>query len=130
MTAPSPATRFFLRDPTFAIVLAALLILGGVLSYTSMVRENNPDLAIPQATVATVWPGASPLQMEKEITKRLEDEIRALPGLNPSPQAPVTRFPWWRCSSRRRRISPSPCSTCGSKWMRRPLPFRGRRKSR
>lgn len=73
--------RFFLLDPVFAIVLAALLVVGGLVSYTSMVRENNPDLAIPQATVSTFWAGASPNQMEKEVTKPIEDEIRSLPGL-------------------------------------------------
>ncbi len=81
MSAARTPTRFFLLDPTFAVVLAALLVVGGLLSYTSMVRENYPDLAIPQATVSAIWPGAAPAQMEKEVTKRLEDEIRALPGL-------------------------------------------------
>lgn len=74
-------TRFFLLDPTFAILLAAACIVGGLIAYFGMVRENNPDLAIPQATIVTEWPGASPEQIEKEITKPLEDEIRALPGL-------------------------------------------------
>lgn len=75
------ATRFFLLDPVFAIILTLLLLVGGALSYSSMIRENNPDLEIPQATVAVVWAGASSSQMEKEITKPIEDEIRALPGL-------------------------------------------------
>ncbi len=74
-------TRFFLLDPTFAMVLAGACMIGGLISFFGMVRENNPDLAIPQATVVTEWPGASPEQIEKEITKPLEDEIRALPGL-------------------------------------------------
>ncbi|MEJ2410130.1 MAG: efflux RND transporter permease subunit [Novosphingobium sp.] len=74
-------TRFFLLDPVFAIILAALLIVGGGMSYASMIRENNPDLAIPQATISTVWTGASSSQLEKEVTKAVEDEIRSLPGL-------------------------------------------------
>ena len=40
------ATRFFLLDPVFAIILTLLLLVGGALSYSSMIRENNPDLEI------------------------------------------------------------------------------------
>ncbi|WP_160175138.1 efflux RND transporter permease subunit, partial [Photobacterium sanctipauli] len=58
-----------------------MVVLAGLLSYNNMVRENYPDLEIPQAIVMTFWPGAAPEQIEKEITKHLEDEIRSLKGL-------------------------------------------------
>ena len=87
------ATRFFLLDPVFAIILTLLLLVGGALSYSSMIRENNPDLEIPQATVAVVWAGASSSQMEKEITKPIEDEIRALPGLKGFSSSSQTCWP-------------------------------------
>lgn len=56
-------------------------MITGLLAYTGMVRENYPDLAIPQATVSVLWPGAAPAQMEEEITRPLEDEIRAQAGI-------------------------------------------------
>ncbi|WP_051785867.1 efflux RND transporter permease subunit [Endozoicomonas numazuensis] len=62
-------------------LLLGLFLLVGVMSYNTMVRENYPDLEIPQALVTTSWPGASPEQVEKEVTKPLEDEIRNLKGL-------------------------------------------------
>lgn len=77
----NPLVKFFLLDKTFGIVLALTFIISGLLAYTSMVRENYPDLAIPQATIFTEWPGASAQQVEKEITKPLEEKIRALPNL-------------------------------------------------
>ncbi|WP_417408059.1 efflux RND transporter permease subunit [Hoeflea sp.] len=73
--------QFFLLNPTLALVLLAACLIGGGVAAFSMVRENYPDLAIPQAVIATEWPGASPEQMEKEVTKPVEDAIRALPGL-------------------------------------------------
>ncbi len=75
------ALRFFILDPTFAIVLMLTCLIGGLLSYTSMVRENNPDLAIPQATISVIWIGASPDQVEEELVKPIEVAIRGLPGL-------------------------------------------------
>ena len=62
-------------------LLLGLFVLVGLISYNSMVRENFPDLEIPMAMVITQWPGASPEQIEKEITKPLEDEIRSARGL-------------------------------------------------
>ncbi len=73
--------KFFLFDKTFAIVLALTFIIAGLFAYETMIRENYPDLAIPQATIYSEWPGASAEQVEKEITKPLEDKIRALPML-------------------------------------------------
>ncbi|EKF19397.1 efflux RND transporter permease subunit [Nitratireductor pacificus] len=80
MTYRSPV-GFFLLNPTLALVLLAACIIGGVIATFGMVRENYPDLAIPQAVIATEWPGASPEQMEKEVTKPIEDAVRALPRL-------------------------------------------------
>ena len=65
-----------------ARLLLGMLMLVGVLSYNTMVREHAPDLEIPSAIVTTYWPGAAPEQIEKEITKYLEDEIVSLEGLN------------------------------------------------
>ncbi len=68
-------------ETLFARLMLGMLLLAGVLSYNNMVRENYPDLEIPSAIVMTYWPGAAPEQIEKEITKYLEDEIVSLKGL-------------------------------------------------
>ena len=62
-------------------LLLGLFLLIGLNAYNTMVRESYPDLDIPEAVVTTQWPGASPEQIEKEITKHLEDEIRSLKRL-------------------------------------------------
>ncbi|WP_067337998.1 efflux RND transporter permease subunit [Stappia indica] len=77
----SPGLRFFFLNTTFGIVLLAIFVIGGWLSFTTMTRENYPDLAIPQATVLVEWPGASPGQIEEELAKPLETSVRAIPGL-------------------------------------------------
>lgn len=70
--------RFLFVDTTFAGVLGVLLLLGGFFAYTSMIKEASPDLAIPVATVTTLWPGAAPELVEKEVTTPLEKAIKSI----------------------------------------------------
>ena len=81
-TSPIPAWfRFVFIQRTFGIVLIMLFLAGGWVGYRSMIKEAYPDLAIPQALLITVWPGAAPELVEKEITERLEQRIKGMPEL-------------------------------------------------
>jgi multidrug efflux pump subunit AcrB len=63
-------------------VITFIVVLGGLLSYISMPRENFPEIIVPQIYVATSYPGNSALDVEKLITKRLEKEINAITGID------------------------------------------------
>ena len=63
-------------------VITFIIILGGLLSYNGMARENFPEIIIPQIYVATPYPGNSALDVEKLITKRLEKEINSITGVD------------------------------------------------
>ena len=63
-------------------VITFIIILGGLLSYNGMARENFPEIVIPQIYVATPYPGNSALDVEKLITKRLEKEINSITGVD------------------------------------------------
>ena len=78
--APPWQLFFFLRS-TFAILLVFLLIASGLLAYRSIVKEALPDLAIPQATIQTEWPGADPETIEKLVTNKIERKIKSMKGL-------------------------------------------------
>ncbi len=67
-------------DKTLSTLLVIILAFGGVMGYESMVRENYPDLAIPSALIQIDWPGAASEQVEKDIVKPLEDELKGLKG--------------------------------------------------
>ena len=58
--------------------LIAVLIVGGVFSFISMSKLEDPELQVKQALVVTVYPGASAHQVELEVTDVLEKEIRAM----------------------------------------------------
>ncbi|HLF56611.1 MAG TPA: efflux RND transporter permease subunit, partial [Thermoanaerobaculia bacterium] len=57
--------------------LAAVAILG-LSAYRSLPRESFPDISIPNILVYTLWPGASPADVETQITDELERELQGL----------------------------------------------------
>lgn len=76
-----PFMQFFFLRNIFALLCLGLIIAAGLMAWNNMVRESNPDLAIPQATITTEWAGAAPEQIEKQISQELEKKIRGLKGL-------------------------------------------------
>lgn len=66
------ATVFF---ALFAIIVA------GTSAYVSLPRESFPDIEIPNILVYTVWPGASPTDVESQLTDELERELQGLEGI-------------------------------------------------
>lgn len=80
MNSTSLSYKLFV-DKILATLLLMILTLGGLMAFGSMLRENNPDLAIPQALITVEWPGAAAEQIEKEVTKPLEDVLNGLKGL-------------------------------------------------
>jgi len=77
----SPLARFFFLRSTFAVLLTFLLTAAGLMAYSSIVKEALPDLAIPQATIQTEWPGADPETIEKQITNKIEKKVKTVRGL-------------------------------------------------
>ena len=75
-----PINRLIL-NPLPAKLLLILVIISGWLASTSMIQEHYPDLEIPRAMIITQWPGASPTQIERELTTPLENNIRNLSDL-------------------------------------------------
>lgn len=56
-------------------LIAVIIFLGGFLSYTSMPKENFPELQIPEIYVGIAKPGSSPKYMAEKIAKSIEKEI-------------------------------------------------------
>ena len=71
-----------LKNPTTIIVLTFILALAGITSYNSMPREAFPEIVIPEIYVGTPYPGNSPLDIEKLITRPLEKEINTISGID------------------------------------------------
>jgi len=62
----------------FALVA---VVVAGLTAYTTLPRESFPDVSVPNILVYTLWPGASPADVETQITDELERELQGLEGI-------------------------------------------------
>lgn len=74
-------TRFSLKNPVAVFILSFLLILGGVYSFTNLKVELLPNIEFPQLSVEVVYPGASPQDVNEQVTAKLEDKFSAVEGV-------------------------------------------------
>lgn len=68
-------TLFFLRNKAFAWTL---LFSGGILAYLKMGKLEDAPFTIKQAVVTTAYPGASPSEVQQQVTDPLEEAIQSL----------------------------------------------------
>ncbi|ANF52336.1 acriflavin resistance protein [Chryseobacterium glaciei] len=67
-----------IKRPSLVIVLFTILTLGGILSYSMMGYELIPKFETNMVTISTVYPGASPSEVETSVTRKIEDAVGAL----------------------------------------------------
>lgn len=60
---------------------AVAVAIAGLSAYSSLPRESFPDITVPNILVYTVWPGATPADVESQITDELERELQGLEGI-------------------------------------------------
>ncbi len=65
------------RPVMMGIILAAFLLFGFI-GYNNLPLTLMPEFNLPVVTVQTVYPGTGPLEIESQITKKIEDEVAAL----------------------------------------------------
>ena len=70
-----------IRRPVAMTCLFIGLTLLGVNAYRKMTLEVMPKVDIPYITIVTVYPGATPEEIETDIAKRIEDEVSSISGL-------------------------------------------------
>lgn len=70
-----------IKRPSLVIVLFTILILGGLFSYSNLGYELIPKFDQNVITVATIYPGASPSEVENTVTKKIEDAVASLENI-------------------------------------------------
>ena len=70
-----------IKRPSLVIVLFTILILGGLFSYSQLGYELIPKFEQNVITIATVYPGASPSEVENTVTKKVEDAVASLENI-------------------------------------------------
>ncbi|ARN72694.1 efflux RND transporter permease subunit [Oceanicoccus sagamiensis] len=77
-------TRFAIEKSILTQFLVFLFVVGGVLSYNSLGRLEDPDFTVKIGVIITQYPGASPEEVELEVTDRIERAIQEMPQLDTS----------------------------------------------
>jgi HAE1 family hydrophobic/amphiphilic exporter-1 len=70
-----------IKHPVFATMMMAALAVLGIASYSQLKVDMFPKIEIPVVTVTTIYPGAGPETVEREVTKKIEEEINTVEGV-------------------------------------------------
>jgi len=69
-----------IKNRKITLFIVALSVIFGFYSYYITPKQEAPDLTAPVAIINTVYPGASPEDVEKLVTRKIEDEIVEVDG--------------------------------------------------
>ncbi|HET9700110.1 MAG TPA: efflux RND transporter permease subunit [Burkholderiales bacterium] len=73
--------RALIANHPLANITFLVVLLLGIASYAAMPREQDPEINFNWVQITTVLPGASPEDVEKRVTKPLEDAIKGVPDI-------------------------------------------------
>ena len=67
--------KISVNNPVLANMLMILIIIFGLYAWINLPRELTPEISLQSATISTLYPGASPEEVEKLVTAPIEDSI-------------------------------------------------------
>jgi len=73
--------EWFVRNPVKVSVGVIVLALFGSIALYRMPMQLTPEVDVPTFTVSTIWPGASPQEVESEIVQEQEEQLQSVEGL-------------------------------------------------
>ncbi len=75
-------TRVSLNNPVFATMVMLAIVVLGLFSYQRLQVDQFPTIDFPVVVVSTDYPGASPEIVESEVTKKIEEGVNTIAGIN------------------------------------------------
>jgi multidrug efflux pump len=73
--------RFFINRPIFAVVIAIMVILAGLLAIKTLPVSQYPPIAPPQIAINAVYPGASAQTVQDTVTQVIEQKLNGIDNL-------------------------------------------------
>lgn len=70
--------EYSIRNKTISWMITVIILVGGIISFNGLARLEDPEFTIKDAVIVTRYPGASPQQVEEEVTYPLENAIQQL----------------------------------------------------
>ncbi len=70
------------KRPVFATMLVMSMVVVGAFSFFSLGLDLFPKIDFPTITITTVNPGSSPVEIETEITQKIEEAVNTISGID------------------------------------------------
>ncbi|MFZ3589530.1 efflux RND transporter permease subunit [Bacillus sp. DJP31] len=74
-------TRFSLKNAVAVFIFSFLLILGGLYSFSKLKLDLLPNIEFPQISIEAFYPGASPEDVNDQVTSKLEQKLKGIEGV-------------------------------------------------
>ena len=71
-----------IKNRTTVAVLIVIILISGISSYITVPKESFPEVVVPEVFVGTPYPGNSPGDIEKLITRPIEKELKGITGID------------------------------------------------
>ena len=71
-----------IRRPVFTWMMMIGLVVLGIFGFRQLAIDDMPEVDIPIVVVQTVYPGASPEVIEREVTRRMEEQFNPVEGVD------------------------------------------------
>ena len=75
-------TQVSLRNPVFATMVMLAFVVLGLFSLARLQVDQFPNVDLPVVVVTTEYPGAAPGIVESEVTKKMEEAVNSIAGIN------------------------------------------------
>ena len=75
-------TKVSLQNPVFATMVMAAFVVLGLFSLQRLQVDQFPNIDFPVVVITTEYPGASPPIVESEVTKKVEEAVNSIAGIN------------------------------------------------
>jgi HAE1 family hydrophobic/amphiphilic exporter-1 len=75
-------TQVSLKNPVFATMVMLSIVVLGLFSYQRMQVDQFPNIDFPVVVITADYPGASPEIVESEVTKKIEEGVNSVAGVN------------------------------------------------
>jgi len=74
--------RLSIERPVAILAAVLMVVMFGILALVQIPIQLTPDVRKPVISLRTIWPGAAPAEIEREITNRQEDVLKGIKGLD------------------------------------------------
>lgn len=69
-----------IKNRTVTLFMIILVAIAGIYSFYISPRQESPDVSAPAAKITTIYPGASPEEVERLVTSKIENELTGIEG--------------------------------------------------